>query len=79
MKCTADFPCVCDIFVLAGVTTPCKACAPDIQDMRNAVGYTPHGDKYWWSDKITQDQKDMVSQAISDDMAKEQSQRLGEI
>lgn len=61
--CTASFPCLCHIFVLAGLEQPCAACAPYVQKVRDLQGYRQEG-RFWITDGITDDQQNLIRHRI---------------
>jgi hypothetical protein len=61
--CTANFPCLVNIHVLAGLEQPCAPCAPEVQKMRDLHGYRQEG-KFWLCDDLTEDQQQLIRHRI---------------
>jgi hypothetical protein len=54
--CRQDFPCLANIYVLAGLEQACKVCAPNVTPMREMHGYEKRGD-YFYSNSLAPDQQ----------------------
>lgn len=65
--CQADFPCLVDIMVLAGLEQPCEACAPNVQRMRDMEGWEQHPathGTFYTLNRLTAEQQQLVLHRI---------------
>jgi hypothetical protein len=61
--CRQPFPCLANVFVLAGTEGACDVCAPHLPKMREIGGWSER-DGFYFSDGITPDQQEMVRAAV---------------
>ena len=64
--CSAPFPCLVNIHVLAGFNAACPNCEWQVQPMRDMHGWKNAGE-FWSCDRLTKEQIDKISERAKKD------------
>lgn len=65
-RCTASFPCLANIFVLAGLNEPCAVCAPHLDNIRDIEGTVPDGEGFYKLKNITPEQQREIEARVTE-------------